>query len=99
MGKYASQAFLSGEILGCVYMTTQPGLRFVVRLQEVGWNQARRIQQAVFLSPAFFFKTDPVKYVTSLSNPLFTCIFQLFQPGLKSHGLSARVEISTRIVM
>ena len=32
------------------------GLRFVVCLQEAGWNQARRIQQAVFLPSTFFFQ-------------------------------------------
>ena len=47
----------------------QPWSRFLVCLQEAGWNQARRIQQAVFLLPVQFLKKDPAKYTTNLFNP------------------------------
>ena len=43
------------------------GLRFVVCLQEAGWNQARRIQQTVFPpSASTFWGKDSAKYTTSL---------------------------------
>ena len=72
------------------------GLRFVVCLQEAGWNLARRIQQAVFLPlVTFFFFKDPAKYVTSHFNPGWTVYMHFsaffnpasqprlrFQPGL-----------------
>ena len=44
----------------------QPGVRFVVCLHELGWNEAWRIQkQAVFLSPlspVYFLEKDPAKF-------------------------------------
>ena len=48
-------------------MTT--GLKFVVCLQEAGWNQARRIQYAVFLPPVQCSEKGCAKYTTNLFNP------------------------------
>ena len=64
---------------------TQPGLRFVVCLQQAGWNQARRIQQAVFLPHVWCFEKNPAKYTTSLFNPGWAAYMHFsafFQPGL-----------------
>ena len=75
----------------------QPGLRFLVCLQEAGWNQARRIQQAVFLPPVQFFEKGSCKVHDESFQPGLNCLhafFSFFQPGLKSQpGLYSRVEI------
>ena len=61
------------------------GLRLVGCLQEAGWNQARRIQQTIFLPPVSFFEKGSSK------------VYEPFQPGLNClHAFqlfSTRVEI------
>ena len=58
---------------GCVYRTTQPGLRFVVCLQEAGLNPARRIQQAVSLPPVYFFEKGSCKVYDEPFQPGLNC--------------------------
>ena len=75
------------QIRRCVYMTTQPGLRFVgVFTRGRLESSAKNSQQAVFLPPV---KRIPQSTRRAFSTwvELFTCIFQLF---------STQVEISTR---
>ena len=73
------------------------GLRFVVCLQErAGWNQAQRIQQAVFPPSAstFFAKGFCKVHEEPFESGLncFHAFFYIFQPGLKSQpGLSTFV--------
>ena len=66
------------------------GLRFVMCLQEAGWNQARRIQQALFLPSASTFWEiilQSTRRAFWKLTELFPCNFQQF---------STRVEISIR---
>ena len=72
------------------------GLRFVVCLQEAGWNQVRRIQQTVFLPPPpvfffffFFLKriVQSTQQALSTRVKLFTCIFPLFSTRVVMHML------------
>ena len=71
------------------------GLRLVVCLQEAGWNQARRIQQAVsnhmhLLFGEGFCKVHEEPFERGLN--CFHGFFSNFQHGLKSHpGLSTLV--------
>ena len=61
------------------------GLRFLVCLLEAGWNQARRIQQAVFLPPVQFFEKGSCKVHDESFQPGLNCLhafFRFFQPGL-----------------
>ena len=77
-------------------MTTQPGLRFAVCLQEAGWIQARSIQQAVFLPPVYFFEKGSCKvhdepFQPGLNN--LHVFFQLVQPSFQP-GLSCKRAIA-----
>ena len=62
------------------------GSRFLVCLQEAGWNQARRIQQAVFLPPVQFSEKGSCKVHDESSQPGLNCLHAFsafFQPGLR----------------
>ena len=73
------------------------GLRFVVCLQEAGWNQAQRVQQTVFppsASTNWKIILQKTRRAFRKRIEVFPYIFSIFQPGLRSQpGLSTVVEI------